>query len=1098
MNRFHRYCFVFLLFITSIFTLSGQCEPTSCGDSHGMIKDNSVNYFPIHISAAQNNDLADINQGLLRVYIDFTHLFISQLEATLIAPSGDEVQLMGKADQSGGNTNLSKWKVCFVAKSILAIPDDGFSDIWANGNDWELLHTYKGSYYPYNGEFSDFTGSVNGDWVLRIEDKYFINDGKINNFSIEFKDDTGINCSSCGADAGEILVSSDTLCYGESTGDGYVTVDFQDDSPDSLYYGYKYLVVYNDTIIESDTLVNLSDNDAGMYKVLGFSYALYNATSDFVGISLDSLILLISENAICGSISDTQVVTILDLSDETIIDIELCSDDTYEYDGIVYDTAGVYYIHESTEFCNDVTILNISLFNQGVEIYSIGNNVLDCDFSVVLLSITPHSRPSDEGYWFTQEGHFNSSTIDSDTVVVNRAGRYYYRWTNGECEDTVSYAVLEDGMQSKTMITTETISCDSIKISYSSNKELESVEWILPDGSVYTNIGFDFETKYFYSTLEGWISLNSIDEDGCIGKSNVFLEFDIFDPYELNASEIDCNNDTSIIQSSPLEQGVGYSWYDDEGELISDTSFAKVSEAGIYYIYMKKENCENIDSIEVIDTGVYPELIGYTVDSLSCEIDSVMIVTEYDQSGLSYHWIGDFGFESNENNPFVKNVGVYYLTVVNSDSCSAIDTFYVYAKDDKPVITVGSNTILCGVDSIKLDVEISSGNYSYEWTGPHDFYSIELHPFVSFPGVYEFTVLSLGSCTSRAEVIVSQQGSNLNVSLHSDTLSCYTEAVDITTVIEGEYSSVEWTGPHEFASSSISLSSLEYGGWYYVTILDTDKCIVYDSIEVYSDTLAPVAIAGSDQSINCVGDPLQLDGQGSMVNDDVSILWQSEGTSTIDDSQTLTPTVYSEDYYYLELFNNANGCSDRDTIYVSDSSDPWIDLGNDTIVVPGAIIPIGFSSNIANNNIVETHWTFNESEPCNLCYAYDMNVFESGELSLTIIDDGGCTATDSRFIRMADIEDVYIPTVFSNEDKNLNFSISCTSNVSFVNNVFIFDRWGGLLFEKSNYSPTNDTFSWDGTYMGEEVQPTVLMVVVEYVCQDGTEKHQIGTTLITR
>ena len=50
----------------------------------------------------------------------------------------------------------------------------------------------------------------------------------------------------------------------------------------------------------------------------------------------------------------------------------------------------------------------------------------------------------------------------------------------------------------------------------------------------------------------------------------------------------------------------------------------------------------------------------------------------------------------------------------------------------------------------------------------------------------------------------------------------------------------------------------------------------------------------------------------------------------------------------------------------------------------------------------------------------------------------------------------------------------------------IFNRWGQLLFEKTNVNPNNVSQGWNGTHNGVKVQPDVYVYVMEAVCDNNT------------
>jgi hypothetical protein len=59
------------------------------------------------------------------------------------------------------------------------------------------------------------------------------------------------------------------------------------------------------------------------------------------------------------------------------------------------------------------------------------------------------------------------------------------------------------------------------------------------------------------------------------------------------------------------------------------------------------------------------------------------------------------------------------------------------------------------------------------------------------------------------------------------------------------------------------------------------------------------------------------------------------------------------------------------------------------------------------------------------------------------------------------------------------------TGINLVKSFRIYNRWGELLFERSNFQLNDETYAWDGIYQGETVRPDVYVYVVDAVCTTG-------------
>lgn len=88
-----------------------------------------------------------------------------------------------------------------------------------------------------------------------------------------------------------------------------------------------------------------------------------------------------------------------------------------------------------------------------------------------------------------------------------------------------------------------------------------------------------------------------------------------------------------------------------------------------------------------------------------------------------------------------------------------------------------------------------------------------------------------------------------------------------------------------------------------------------------------------------------------------------------------------------------------------------------------------------------------------------------------ITDEDGCMAFDTVRIRVANKRPIYFPNVFAPDkpypnDHFTGFSGPAADQFTILR---IYDRWGGLIFERADFPLNDPNLGWDGTYKGEKV-----------------------------
>ena len=117
------------------------------------------------------------------------------------------------------------------------------------------------------------------------------------------------------------------------------------------------------------------------------------------------------------------------------------------------------------------------------------------------------------------------------------------------------------------------------------------------------------------------------------------------------------------------------------------------------------------------------------------------------------------------------------------------------------------------------------------------------------------------------------------------------------------------------------------------------------------------------------------------------------------------------------------------------------------------------------------------------------------------MDTFGCT-----YVTFIDIGDTgterplvyYVPnSIIANGDPgNRNFYLQTTDPNITSYDLYIFNRWGGLMFELSNALPNNASIGWDGTVDGQFVQNNVYVYQLVIRDRQGNETTDAGDLLV--
>ena len=179
------------------------------------------------------------------------------------------------------------------------------------------------------------------------------------------------------------------------------------------------------------------------------------------------------------------------------------------------------------------------------------------------------------------------------------------------------------------------------------------------------------------------------------------------------------------------------------------------------------------------------------------------------------------------------------------------------------------------------------------------------------------------------------------------------------------------------------------------------------------------------------------------------------------------------------------GCIWEDVIDLGSANPFSIDLGPDLTITLGETVNINVQT---TDNIANCNWTTsNNIDSLIDCDAISFQPGSNMQVSLSAVSDADCLASDSINIEVLTVRKIYIPDAFSPNNDGINdFFVIYGSfpNVQMIQNFMVFDRWGGLMFEKENFLP-NDPIGWDGKFRGKTVDAGVYTYAVEVLFIDG-------------
>ncbi|MBP6810568.1 MAG: hypothetical protein KA138_03580, partial [Saprospiraceae bacterium] len=337
--------------------------------------------------------------------------------------------------------------------------------------------------------------------------------------------------------------------------------------------------------------------------------------------------------------------------------------------------------------------------------------------------------------------------------------------------------------------------------------------------------------------------------------------------------------------------------------------------------------------------------------------------------------------------------GTYTCTVTDAFDCVTVVEAVVTESPELSVSAFGG-ILTCVAPSVVIPTTVNGGTspYIYLWSDG----ATTAEPTVNSAGSYTVTATDFQGCTATAQTTVNQDVNMPTCSvLPPDVLTCVSPVISLDASCGGGSNlTYQWTttgGNIISGANSATATVNEPGNYTLVTVNTTNGCTSQSTVAVFQDQNPPTANAGPDMFLTCINPNPQLNGSGSSVGPEFSIIWVGPGISS--GHATLTPTVSAQGSYTLLVTNTVNGCTATDEVSVTFlGAIPIADAGPD-LGIPcggGTVTLLGSGTGGPNQTFLWAGPGINSSN-------FDLQnpeVNAPGTYSLTLTEPlNGCTST---------------------------------------------------------------------------------------------------------
>ncbi|MFN8322574.1 MAG: gliding motility-associated C-terminal domain-containing protein [Chitinophagales bacterium] len=418
--------------------------------------------------------------------------------------------------------------------------------------------------------------------------------------------------------------------------------------------------------------------------------------------------------------------------------------------------------------------------------------------------------------------------------------------------------------------------------------------------------------------------------------------------------------------------------------------------------------CVTHDTVTV-SLGTFPYTLSATPDTI-CPGDSSQLL--FTGNGVAYNWTpAQFLSSSTINNPLASpfSTTAFYLSATNATGCVINDSVIVNVRSHSP-ITLGNDQTVCPYDSVVLSP--SGAPYvSYNWSTTAVTPTITTANQTAITQDY-YVIVSDGTCLFSSDTVtISERVLNpIVVQPSGDTAVCVGESIVLSA--DPGYSNYIWSN-----GANTQVVTITQAGQYSYTATDNNGCILQslDTANVIAAQHPVADILVSDDNI-CEDQTTAV----LSVSPVTGIVYTWNPGFIISDSIVVsTAGIYT-------LVASDNGCNSFDTVVISSTQAPVVDLGaNQNLCACDTQV-------VLSTTILGTYiWSNSATSP-------SISVSSTGTYSLTVTDSNNCTANDNVDVTIrcltvdAFVADPPTATVFQGNNATLSSTTSYSSNFGYL------------------------------------------------------------------
>ena len=634
-----------------------------------------------------------------------------------------------------------------------------------------------------------------------------------------------------------------------------------------------------------------------------------------------------------------------------------------------------------------------------------------------------------------------------------------------------------------------------------------SLLWDFGDGNSSPSVN---PTHFYYLPGTYIVKLRATGPGGCFDEK--FATIVVKGPNGILSytNIIGCDSVTTNFKASAQDSLI-FTWDFGDGGIVKTTDSSisyTYTNSGFYLprlILEDKNGCQvpiaGTDTVMILSVKSNFNSLPNTL----CEEGNISFIDSSISNDLITNWQWNFGDSSTslQQNPThnYSSRGLYDIRLVASTSFGCIDTATKsgYIKiAAKPEIDISGNNTGCKLDPLTFNgifLQPDTSIVTWQW----DFRngqtsSVQNPPSQTYltSGNYTVNAVATNSSGCKDTAIKAITINPLPVTNAGNDVSlCLGSSVQLQVTGANTY---QWLTPTIFLSCTNCanpFTSTPNNITYIVKGTNGFGCSALDSINITVKKPFNVTIIPQADSI-CLGESTHLNASYAE-----NYIWTP--ASSLNNAFIRDPIANpgTNTIYKVLAFDSSNCFKDSAFVNISVFNYPTVNAGADKIIRAGTSITL---TPTYSSDVISWLWSPASGLNCTNCIAPVATPGGTTTYTLKVQNKGACSAEDQvTIVVTCDNENIFIPNTFSPNGDGINdVFFPRGTGINMIRGMKIFNRWGQVVFERSNFYANDPASGWDGLVGGKQVSSDVYIFVIDVICNNGEVITKTGNVTLLK